>query len=135
MNALEDCVEDIVLRVLLSDPAAGEVPVERRIHATPIRIGIDETRSFAMPPQKGIEDKLRVRLNGAILDRPAVREGWLCYPLRPALLARGSNTVAFRLAGRDTQSAHEMSVEKLEISVRYQKVAPTGASDGVRGRG
>lgn len=109
----------IELRVLLHDPAAAGLPWPDRIHGEPVRVARHSRREFAEPPLRALVTQLRVRINGVLLDPPDLTDGWLLYPLRPVHLARGGNVVAFRLESRAPEAPGRVTVEKLEIDVRY----------------
>lgn len=94
VNALASDIEQLELRVLLTDAAKNPAPVV---------------------------DQLRLRINGVIMDPPRVSDGWLVYKLKPVYLALGSNVVALKLNGRDPQAKERISVEKMAIDVRYKK--------------
>ena len=121
VNVLTSDVEQIELRVLLSDPVAAALRWEDRMHGEPVRIASHSSRDFNEPPARAFVDQLRVRINGVILDRSAVRDGWLMYLLKPVHLAHGRNVVAFKLSGRSPEAKERVTVEKLEIDVRYVK--------------
>ena len=121
MNEQEKNIQSMILSVLLSDEAAEGMPAERRIYEELVRIGFDGKRDFAVPPMKGIEDGLRVRMNGVILERPTALKGWLVYRLKPAQLALGRNVVGLKVKGRSAESHDDISIEKLEISVTYRR--------------
>ena len=91
--AAAEQVERIDVRVLLSDPAAQELPEEQTIGRGLIkRFGPD--RYFTVPPKKGIEKRLEVRLNNALLAEPGVEDGWLVFrAIDPKLFAVGNNLI------------------------------------------
>ena len=130
VNKYKDQIKSIELRVLLSDPEAVNLPEDGRIYSGPVGIGTDEVyvsatgkwvRELAEPPGKGIENNLRTRINGVILERPSIREGWLVYGLKPNQLALGKNVAGFKLKGREPRKQQNMTLEKLEIHVTYIK--------------
>jgi hypothetical protein len=121
VNSLANEVEGIGLRILLSDPAAKDLPWEERIHDKPVRIASMSSRDFTEPPARTIVDQLRVRINGVILDSPEVSDGWLIYQLKPVQLAHGRNVLAFVLSGTRPQVQEKITIEKMEIDVRYAK--------------
>ncbi len=65
-------------------------------------------------------DQLKVRINGVILDRTAVSDGWMMYQLKPDCLAHGSNVVALKFNGRSPRVQEQITVEELEINVLYE---------------
>ena len=109
------------LHILLSDETAKNLPWGNRIHGEPVRIASQSSRDFNEPPARSIIDQVRIRINGVILDHPIIRDGWLIYQLKPFQLALGSNVVAFKVSGRNLQEQKQVTVEKLEINVKYAK--------------
>jgi len=132
VNACAERIESIEMRVLISDQAAEVLPVSERIHGEPVRIcywsntgskcpSTKISRDFAEPPEKSILDNFRARINGVMLERPVVQEGWLVYGLKPLQLTLGKNLAGFKLKGRDPDSREYMCIEKLEIHLKYIK--------------
>ena len=119
LNTLAEDVDYIELRVLLSDPSAADLPWEDRIHGVPVRIAKMSSRDFNDPPAQTLVDQLRVNINGVILNRPAICDGWLIYLLKPVHLAFDRNVIAFNLTGRNPDIQERITVEKLEINVLY----------------
>lgn len=119
VNTMAGDVEQIELSVLLSDPAAAGLPWKDRLHNKPVQIAKMSSRDFNEPPALSIIDQLQVRINGVILDRPIVREGWLVYLPKPVCLAYGKNVIAFKLSKRSSNVQERVTIEKLEINVLY----------------
>ena len=113
-------IRSITLGVLLSDPAAQSLPEDERIERTPIRIWRGKDILYNAPPSKGIEDRIELRLNNALLGRPMVDEGWLVFAAQPDQFAVGSNLVGLRVTERPPETREEVSVEKLEVQVQYR---------------
>jgi hypothetical protein len=120
VNALAGEVAMIDLRILLSDPNAAGLPWEERMYECPIRIASMSSRDLNEPPALTLVDQLRVRINGVILDQPAIHDGWLIYRLTPVHLAHGRNVIAILLTGTESQEKGRITVEKLEIEVQYK---------------
>jgi hypothetical protein len=120
VNALAGEVKKIDLRILLSDPNAAGLPWKDRIHDEPIRIASQSNMDFNEPAALTLVDQLRVRINGVILDKPAIQDGWLIYQLKPSQLAHGSNVIAIVLTRSESQEKGRLTVEKLEIDVQYK---------------
>ena len=113
---------EITVRLLLSDESAGQLPdgdrLERVVVAT---IGHLEGPLENVPPAKGIEGQIELRLNNALLEPAVGQEGWLVFSADSKQLAVGDNLVGVRLAGRDSSATGGVSVEKLEVHVRRAK--------------
>ena len=113
-------IRSITLGVLLSDPAAEGLPEDERIERTAIRIWRGRDYLYNLPPSKGIEDRIELRLNNALLGRPTVDQGWLVFAAQPDQFAVGSNLVGLRVTERPPETREEISVEKLEVQVQYR---------------
>jgi hypothetical protein len=74
-----------------------------------------------VPPRKGIEQHVGLRLNNAPLGTASVRGGWLVFPVRPRQLAVGKNLVGVRLSQRRAPGQSPVLIEMLEIEVTYKK--------------
>lgn len=150
-----DQVKELTLRVMLSDPSAKELPAEARIAPSDnLLLDVQRVRAwqraphppagqsasfeawdtynheFITLPAKGIENCLEVALNGVILDRGRMENEWLVFDVGPAQLAHGKNLVGLRVIRRDQAVKEEISVEKVELHVRYRanRSAPGGSS-------
>jgi hypothetical protein len=114
-------VKELTVRVLLSDAGAkGRLAAERlpsvvmACHDQPGRKRVN------VPPRKGIEEQIELRLNNALLGRSVVKGGWLLFRARPEQLAVGNNLVSLRLARRRAPTESPVLVEMIEIDVRYR---------------
>jgi hypothetical protein len=138
LSAESDGTEEISLWVLLHDFAqgdyvhvrrsAGPPPVQEgrvqravvRDWGIPVRPGKEDPMFlYNSPPLKSVARQLELRLNNALLDRPRLRRGWLVFKARPDLFAVGSNLLGLRVTGRQADSLGQLSIEKLELRVRY----------------
>jgi hypothetical protein len=113
-----DKIEQISLRILLSDVTAIDLPWEKRI-SKPVCIARLSSRDFNEPPTIDLISQLRIRINGVILEQPIINDGWIIYPIKAVLLAQGSNVIAFRLNDRNPLEKGRVTIEKLELDVRY----------------
>ena len=118
--AAAERVQRINVRVLLSDPEAESLPQSQRLEPVTVATIGHKGRLENIPPAKGIEDRIEVRLNNALLGRPAVEKGWLVFNVRPILFAVGNNLVGLRATQRPPQARAEITIEKLEIHVNYR---------------
>ena len=114
-------VEQVGLRLLLSDEAARDLPDSDRLERVTIAtIGHPDRRLYNTPPAKGIDGQVEVRLNNALLDLEGVDAGWLVFRARPEQFAVGENLVGVSLAERDFDAGADVSIEKLEVHVRFR---------------
>lgn len=123
-----DSVDQITLRLLLSDPAAKDLPEDQRLQpVTVATIGHPDTLQNT-PAAKEIENQIEVRVNNILLGTPTVEEGWLVFAVQPKFLAIGDNLVGVRVTGcgkgipapiRSTDTQHQILIEKLEIHLEY----------------
>jgi len=72
-----------------------------------------------IPPARGIEKHIELRLNNILLDEPSVERGWLVFKANPNQFAIGKNLVGLRVTQRPPDARSEIQVEKLEVHVRY----------------
>ena len=124
-----DRVNQIMLRLLLSDLEAENLPDDQRLQpVTVATIGHPGTLQNT-PAAKGIEDQIEVRINNLHLGTPTVDEGWLVFAVQPKFLAVGDNLVGVRVSGcgrgipapmRSTEVQHQILIEKLEIHLEYR---------------
>ena len=129
VNAEADRIKTLELRLLLSDPAAENVPGNERIEPAVIRpldwiakgVYNKATAYCSCAPEKAIVDQIEVRINNILLPRPAVDNGWLVFPAPPKIFALGRNLVGVRVTGRATDAQQEISIEKLELHVKYRQ--------------
>ncbi len=119
VNALGEQVESVTLHLGLHDPAAKDLPETERNE------GVSGVRRHRPPPPlytaKGIEKQVEVRMNNLLLDSARMEEGWLVFPVKPKQLALGDNLVGVRMTERTPPNAPEISIEKLEVRVKYLK--------------
>ncbi len=111
-------IGDLTLALLLSDPATRELPAEKTIDKAPINPFWNNPQLYTSPPRKGIEARLEVRLNGALLDKGDAVEGWVVYHPDPQLFAIGENLIGILVKGR-TVNDLPMTLEKVEVRVDY----------------
>ena len=115
-----DRVDQITLRLLLSDPEAENLPEDRRLQpVTVATIGHPDTLQNT-PAAKEIEDQIDVRINNILLGTPMVKEGWLVFAIQPKFLAAGDNLVGVRVTERPTEVRHQILIEKLEVHLEYR---------------
>ena len=115
-----DRVDQIALRLLLSDLEAESLPEDRRLQpVTVATIGHPGTLQN-IPAAKGIEDQIEVRVNNILLGTPAAEEGWLVFAVQPKFLAVGDNLVGVRVTERPTEVRHQILIEKLEVHIEYR---------------
>ena len=115
-----DRVDQITLRLLLSDPEAENLPDDQRLQSVTVAtIGHPDTLQN-IPSDKGIEYQIEVRVNNILLETPTVEEGWLVFVVQPKFLAVGDNLVGLRVTERSADAQHQILIEKLEIHLEYR---------------
>ena len=121
-NLAEDAgsIKNLTLRVLLSDPAAVGLPEQQAIGRAIIRGFGGPDSLYSLPPAEDIVDRVEVRLNDALLAPPSVQDGWLVFIPDARQFAVGNNLVGLRVTGRPAEARDQISVEKLEVHVRYR---------------
>jgi hypothetical protein len=121
VNAEAEHIDELTLRVLLSDPSAEDLPEEARIEAGLIRPAPyrNEEDLLTIPMARGTLEHLEIRLNGALLAPSSVEEGWLVFSASPQQFAVGENLVGLRVLERPPIVRDAISVEKLEVHVKY----------------
>ena len=120
VTAMADQVDQITLRLLLSDPEAENLPDDQRLQSVTVAtIGHPDTLQN-IPSAKGIEDQIEVRVNNILLETPTVEEGWLVFVVQPKFLAVGDNLVGLRVTERSADAQHQILIEKLEIHLEYR---------------
>ncbi len=124
-------IKQLTLRIILSDPSAADLPPEARIAPKPFIAWDAYPKELLIPPARGIEDDLEVTFNGVILGRPRVEfdicrlgyddieNPYLVFDVNPDWVAFGKNVVGVRVTKRDPTAKEEMSLEKVELQVRY----------------
>ena len=117
---------------MLHDAAAGghmevldttrpDPPSEGQIEHGVIRIFRQRNYLYNSPPIKGIEKRLEVRINNALLATPVVDDGWLVFhDVEPKLFAVGNNLVGVVLEKCAAGSVESILIEKLEVHVKYK---------------
>ncbi len=123
VNAEADCIKALTVRVLLSDPSAKDLPERECIGSGVIRPTVYRDRHDALhtvPLAKSTLENVELRLNGALIGPLSVEEGWLVFDVVPRLFALGDNLVGVRVTGRPPEGGDEISLEKLEVHVRYR---------------
>ena len=115
-----DRVDQITLRLLLSDPEAENLSDDDRLQrVTVATIGHPDTLQNT-PAAKEIEDQIDVRINNILLGTPMVEEGWLVFAVQPKFLAVGDNLVGVRVTERPADAQHQILIEKLEVHLEYR---------------
>ena len=115
-------IQAVALRLLLSDPAAADLPEDQRLSPVVVAtIGHPDGALQNIPAARGIEEQIEVRLNNAQLGRPAIEEGWLVFAVEPELFAAGENLVGVRVVQRPGTASGLIVVEKLEVRVAYRQ--------------
>ena len=113
-----DRIEQITVRVLLSDPTAKDLPEEKRLK--PVTVATKYRQLKNLPPAKGIEEQVELRVNNILLPCSAVEAGWLVFPAQPNQFAVGKNLIGVRVVKRPPDVEDEISIEKLEVHVKYR---------------
>ena len=121
MNAAADRIKEITLRLAISDAAAENLPDSERLEAPaedslPPHVGY---KLRSMPPAKGVENLIEVRINNLLLGPARVATGWLVFPVQPRQLAVGDNLVGVRVTERPPDVRDQISIEKLELHLKY----------------
>ena len=129
VDADADRVNQITLRLLLSDPEVENLTDDQRLQpVTVATIGHPGTLENN-PAAKGIEDQIEVRVNNILLEPPTIEEGWLVFAVQPKFLAVGDNLVGVRVSGcgrgipapmHSPDAQHQILIEKLEIHLKYR---------------
>lgn len=114
-------VRDLRIRMLLSDPTAKALSASQRLkevimasHDRPNRTRLN------IPPAKGIEKQIELRLNNILLGPVTVEDGWVVFPAKVNQLAMGSNLVGVRINERSLAANESVTIEMLEVQVRYK---------------
>ena len=125
VNLMADRVDEISVHLLLSDPNAKDLPEDQRIPRGLIRKTLPwgtfdgtQGRLYTTAPAKGIEDRIQLRLNNVLLEKPVIENGWLVFhSVPPELFAVGENLVG---VGLGPSSGQPLVIEKLEAHVKYR---------------
>ena len=94
------------------------MPAEQTIDRASINPFWNNPQLYTSPARRGIEARLEVRVNGALLDGGLVDGGWVVYRPDPDLFAEGENLVGIVVKGRKAGDP-AMTVEKVEVRVDY----------------
>ena len=135
----EDRIDELAVRVLLHDRSGGDYVSARRFGEPPAaeegrlqravirdwyipeRPGKEDPLFlYNYPPPEGLESRLELRINNALLGRASVERGWLVFAARPDQLALGDNLLGLRMADGPPGATVELLVEKLELHVKYR---------------
>ena len=109
VNAVSATVDQITLRIAISDEAGEALSVDERL----AKLG------------SGVE----VRLNNILLDTPRTKtvetpkdafNNWLIFSIPPRYLAVGANLVGVRLSQQLPSLFGRIQIEKLELHIRYK---------------
>ena len=118
VNAADDRIGMITLRLALLDPAARDLPETERHE------GVVGARRHDPPPKLytpiGIEKLVEVRINNLLLDEARMEGGWLVFPVKARQLAVGENLVGVRIVTPRPDEGEPISIEKLELHVDYR---------------
>ena len=115
-------LNSVFLKMLLSDNLARTSPVNQRLITVKIAtIGHPKGVLLNIPPNKGIEDLIQVRLNNLYLGKPIIRKGWLLFPrIPPEFFAVGKNLIGISLSKSRRRQKDQIMIEKLEVHVQYK---------------
>lgn len=113
-------IQKITVAVLLSDPDAKDVAAEERLEVSHMAShDRPKAKRPNVPPRKGIEGLIELRLNNILLGPASVERGWVIFEADPNQFAVGENLVGLRVTKRpDARS--ELIVEMLEVRVDYR---------------
>ena len=114
-------IERLSVAVLLSDPDAKDLNDSERLD-TFYMASHDQpgSKRANIPPRKGIEDRIELRLNNILLGPASTVQGWLIFEADPNQFAVGKNLIGLRVTERPPDSTMEIQVEMLEVRVDYQ---------------
>ena len=124
-----DRVDQITLRLLLSDPEApplspplvgGKGGEDQRLQPVTVATIAHPGTLQNIPTAKGVENQIEVRINNILLGTPTVEGGWLVFAAQPKFLAVGDNLVGVRVTERPTEVRHQILIEKLEVHLKYR---------------
>ena len=115
VNAAGERLESLRLRILLSDPSAEALPAGQRLAAARLH-----HPAMNIPPAKGIEKTIEVRINNIPLGRAHVKAGWLGWSVQPGQLAVGDNLLGVKVTGRPADAVDRVLIEKVELDVNYR---------------
>ena len=118
LNAAAESIDQITIRLLISDPAAADLAGAERL--APVLIATKYRDHYSTPPGRDIADRIELRLNNLPLPAPTVEDGWLVFAAKPRQFALGKNLVGVWVDGLPLDTPTPMKIEKLEIHVRYK---------------
>ena len=118
LNAAAQSIDQITIRLLISDPAAADLAGAERL--APVLISTKYRDHYNTPPGKEIVDRIELRLNNLLLPAPTVEDGWLVFAAEPKQFALGKNLVGVWVDGLTLDTPTPMTIEKLEVHVRYK---------------
>ena len=119
VQADADTLESLALWLLLSDPAAEGLPESERFEQVMVAYVGHAAPVHTIPPARGIEKAVTVRINNIPLTPPEVDGAWLVIrDVPPQVFAVGSNLVGVCIETRTADAS--MQIEKLELRVRYR---------------
>ena len=122
LNANSGYIEQVTVRLLLSDPGAKGLPERDRLPQVKIAtMGHADRQLYNVPPANRIERTIELRLNNSLLPQATVDQGWLVFPAHPDLFAVGNNLIGLRVSDRPPEAQAEILVEKLEVHIRYKR--------------
>ena len=122
VNALVDQIDQISLKMLLSDPAAASHPDAERIAQAVVSVGARPGGVLHNePPAQGIERITELRINNILLEPPIIEDGWLLFRnVSPRSLAVGKNLVGVRVVEQRAVDDPRIQIEKIELHVCYK---------------
>ena len=110
---------EVTVRLLISDESAVHLADADRLEPVVVAtIGHLEGPLQSVPPALGIEQRVELHLNNALLQPVSAQGAWLVFEVTPAQLAPGENLVGVRLSDRDEEATGRVWVEKLEVHVK-----------------
>ena len=124
LDAERKHLKEVSLRLLLSDPAAADLPGAQRLApVTVATIGHPDGGLVNTPPTREVAQQIEVRLNNALIGKPRSEQGWIVFrDLKPELFAVGNNLVGLRFTGTRPLTSAPLLIEKLEVQVDYRSV-------------
>ena len=122
VNALVDQIDQISLKMLLSDLAAASHPDAERIAQAVVSVGARPGGILHNePPAQGIERLTELRINNILLEPPIIKDGWLLFRnVSPRSLAVGKNLVGVRVVEQRAVDDSRIKIEKIELHVCYK---------------
>ena len=120
VNEHGSLIQDILLRVLISDPAAENLQSSDRLKRVIVReVGTKLGPSWNTPPAKGIERNTEVRINGTLLKSGIVKSGWLTFKVSTNQVGFGKNLIGIRVKNRPPGITTQLKIEKVEMDFNY----------------